>query len=256
MSKTIYGFGFLVVAIIIILVFLLQPPELQLVNLNPKTLELEENDRKPITFQIQSNKNKTFNNIRIVPEVKNDNSNFLKIEEFIYDKQIVGEKATSKEDLSIYATPINSEGNELQYLVDLILFANDDDKKHSQEITVKITPNPLRTPIRISPQLSKEIQFIDLNPKSITLKEFGNPQTFNFRIQSNVPEEIKDIKVQSYVYNNSGKYLEMNGFDFTESLSGVGETTGVKSIKMSAKESEGIKPVSYTHLTLPTTPYV
>ena len=216
-------------------------PDLELIDVIPASLEIEELDSKNILFQIKSNSDNLFENIKVIPNVDNDSGKYLDIEEYVYLKPIQGVGATSDEKLSIKTYARNSEGFELKYNVNLELFANDDEIViQTKPVTITITPNPFFNPTRNEIDYPKTIQFLDFEPKSIDIKEFDDPKTVTFRITNTQNTNFNNIEIRPEIENHSGAFLEIKSLQLEKPLTGKGETTGTQSIEIYFKGSEGL----------------
>ena len=224
------------------------PSGLKLENITPNPLKMTSQETKNINFNIISNENKTFDNIRIVPTIEHNSGNYIQtIPEFKYEKPVEGKGGTSDKPLGIPITALNSVGSTMKYHVRLQLYANNTlDVRDNQTVNVIIASN-LFDSVQRPLTYPQKIQFVSFDTKNVTINE-GDSASVSFKITNNEESAFSSIYVKPDIENGFG-YLKIDDKQISD-ISGKGYTVGTQSMPIQSIKSNGYEMDYLVHFDL------
>ena len=161
---------------------------------------------------------------------------FLKPNIQDFEEQI-GREGSSR-NLSIKVVDVfDSEGYELHYDAELVLYANNE--QQDTEL-IKIIIEPSFPPTKVeSSNYPRSVELINFNSENFVIDGIYDSQTLDFQVLNNEANKIESIRVDVEVENSSGNYLRMVGVKSDEILSQEGDTTEFFSIPIEILDIEG-----------------
>ena len=225
-------------AILLIVSSYLTPKSLEIENITPNNdnLNITEDGKADLHFDIKSNVNQTWINPIVEPKVVNDNGNYLQVNNLPYDAPITG-KGGNTEPLDMAFSATNSEGSLLKYKVYLQLYSNGtSDILDNKTITVTILP--LQSDILPrQTSYSQDIKFDNISSDPIQIKA-GESKSITFDILGVGDGTYSNIAVKPEIVHSSQKYLMSTEKDFSGNIT-KGQRIGSQTIQIEAIQSEG-----------------
>ena len=209
---------------------------LRLEKIEPSVLHVKPFNESNIDLTLKSYAAQKFDKIRIEIDVKDSSEKFLKPLVKNFDEIIEG--VESSRNLSMKVVDVkNSEGYEMHYDAEIILFANET----MQDVEpIEIIIAPTSSPFSVNPaSLPRDIKLENFNSENFVIRGVDDSQTIEFQVKSYESKKFEGIRIESTVQNSSGEFLRISDITSNETLNEKGDTTGFLSIPIEVLGTEG-----------------
>lgn len=211
---------------------------LRIEKIEPDKLTLEQFGDAEINLTFVNHGDSDIENYEIRTSVKHSSGKYLQTNNATFTEKIGKDGGTQQVTMKPVRV-LQKEGSELSYSVTLDLYTNGDFEKE-YKLPVTIVNTSPSFPIYKKSNDNELIVFSGLNTGTINLFE-GEETTIDFRVKMEKSGSFDKIRIEPFLENHRGQFLEIESHIEDEKLDVIAEETGKISIHIKALKSEGEK---------------